>query len=399
MSSSKYAAVLIACLILPGAITGCEVSIESETPLVEDSGGDATTVPDTTTDPDTTIDPDIGNQDTGPADTDVADSTDPADTADSGDTDDQDTPDATLTEAEMVERGDYLVNHVAICVDCHTPRTQTGQLDESMLLAGNDCFVDYSGDPTDGVGCVSALNLTNHETGLKQYNDDQVFELLRTGATMHEGDKRILLPIMPYWTFANMTDSDLHSMIAYLRTLPPVDNLPAANEPLPGPFAIIEQRTEPALPVGIEEYPDSSLQPGDEGYEQAQHGKYMVAAGGCMDCHTPETIPPQDDPNSDWVPADRSRVLQGGREFPVGPDRVTSTNLTPHTTGIWDYTPEEIRIALKAGKDSENRQMCPPMPGGPESPYGGMTDEDALAIGWYLTTIPPKDNTVPECNK
>ena len=38
----------------------------------------------------------------------------------------------------QVERGRYLVNHVAVCVYCHTPRTPEGALDEDKLLSGVD---------------------------------------------------------------------------------------------------------------------------------------------------------------------------------------------------------------------------------------------------------------------
>jgi mono/diheme cytochrome c family protein len=37
---------------------------------------------------------------------------------------------------DLVRHGEYLVNNVAHCVGCHTPRDATGKLDRSQLLQG-----------------------------------------------------------------------------------------------------------------------------------------------------------------------------------------------------------------------------------------------------------------------
>src|SRR5947209_20218496 len=39
-------------------------------------------------------------------------------------------------DADLVKRGEYLVNEVAHCSHCHTPRGEKGQLDRSRLLQG-----------------------------------------------------------------------------------------------------------------------------------------------------------------------------------------------------------------------------------------------------------------------
>lgn len=43
---------------------------------------------------------------------------------------------APLAADKRIERGQYLVMHVAMCVQCHTPRTEQGELDHSQLLQG-----------------------------------------------------------------------------------------------------------------------------------------------------------------------------------------------------------------------------------------------------------------------
>ena len=44
--------------------------------------------------------------------------------------------------AEQIERGRYLVSHVALCSDCHSPRRADGSFDPARWLSGVDCFVD-----------------------------------------------------------------------------------------------------------------------------------------------------------------------------------------------------------------------------------------------------------------
>lgn len=400
MSSFQRLAALVLCVAVAGMTTGCDVNVESDTDeTTEDTG-----TPDTNTDPDTgtpdTGDPDTGSADTGSIDTGSTDtgSVDTGSTDAGGDTDGGVDPHCGgMTEAECVARGQYIVDHVAICIDCHTPRKADGSYNMDMYLAGVDGIVDLSGDPTDGVGAISSKNLTNHETGLKNYSDDTIRKVIREGLVSHDGTTTALFPMMPAWTFGNMTDADLDAVIAYLRTVPAIDREEQPREPLPGPFAPLDTRTEPQQLLTLDQYPETTLQPGDQGYDMAQKGKYLVAIAGCVECHTEEVLPPADNPNGQWLPADATKLMQGGRYFPPPLD-ATSTNMTPHATGIGDYTPEEIRIAIKTGKDNDGRQLCPPMPAGPASPFGGMTDEDALAIGWYLTTIEGVERDIPECN-
>ncbi len=135
------------------------------------------------------------------------------------------TPDAST--ATMVARGDYLMNHVVACGDCHTPRNADGTADLTRQLAGVDCFVDS--DPADDtMGCLSTKNLTNDPTGLANYSDQQIRDMFQKG--MLPGGQ-FLNPFMPYYVFANMTDDDANSIVAYLRTVPGVNHEVMAQQP------------------------------------------------------------------------------------------------------------------------------------------------------------------------
>ena len=78
-------------------------------------------------------------------------------------------------------------------------------------------------------------NLTpDKETGLGNWTDEQILTALQKGA---RPDGRMLVPIMPWHAFANLTTEDAKGIVAYLRSLPPVKNK------VPGPFGPTETAT------------------------------------------------------------------------------------------------------------------------------------------------------------
>jgi mono/diheme cytochrome c family protein len=118
----------------------------------------------------------------------------------------------------MIARGRYLVDTIGICGECHTPRLASGMKDPARYLAGVECLRTEGGG--DERGCLHSANLTDHETGLRSYTDDQIKAMFTTGK---RPDGRNLHPLMPYWVFRNMTSDDADSIVAYLRTVPGVD--------------------------------------------------------------------------------------------------------------------------------------------------------------------------------
>src|SRR6185503_6952989 len=140
----------------------------------------------------------------------------------------------------QVARGQYIMNVLGACTFCHTPLLMNGMRDPSKLLAGVSCFFDA--DPQAGVGCLSTRNLTNDATGLKNATDKQIKDAFRNGIRT---DGKKLAPVMPYWIFHNMTDEDADAVVAYLRTVPGVDNAVAPNEP---PWSLYNDGTIPPVP-------------------------------------------------------------------------------------------------------------------------------------------------------
>jgi hypothetical protein len=125
------------------------------------------------------------------------------------------------------KRGGYLVT-VADCRGCHTPQTKHGDPIPSLDLAGG--FILQG-----PWGTVASANITQDASGIPYYNDALFLQALRTG---YVGTRK-LSQIMPWASFRGMTDQDLLSIFAYLKTVPPihhrVDNsMPPTLCPLDG---------------------------------------------------------------------------------------------------------------------------------------------------------------------
>lgn len=287
-----------------------------------------------------------------------------------------------------VARGEYLVNVVSVCTDCHTPRNPDGSPDMDNYLAGVECFIDA--DPTDDeVGCLSSRNLTNDETGLKNRSDQEIKDMFLTGL---RPNGEVLHPIMPYWSYGNMTEDDADAIVAFLRTVQGVEHeLPPNQAPFLAP-------DEPAVRVDLDRVPEPD--PDDARYESAMRGRYLAAqAGPCLECHTPETEPGTPEPR------DLDLAFSGGNMFsrdalglpPVFPEEIFTRNLTSDETGLADWSRQDIVRLLKEGLTPTDKPVCPPMPAGPMGAFARLTDDDALDIATYLKSLPPIENELPIC--
>lgn len=290
-------------------------------------------------------------------------------------------------EDPLIARGRYLVNDVSQCPFCHTPRRSDGQPDPTRFLAGVDCLIDA--DPADDeVGCVHSRNLTSHETGLANASDDEVKAAILDGIAT---DGRKLHPMMPFWVFHNMTGEDADAMVAYLRTVRPIDHMTPPNQPpFTPPDELVPFIDPDDIPLPAEGFADR---------DSAMRGRYLSGmASLCVDCHTPELVPGS-------FMFDFTRVMAGGREFPAAlfgypvppfPALIYTTNLTPHATGLEAYDKEDIVRVMKDGLTPEGEGVCAPTHSGPSSPYAGLTDSDVEDIANYLLSLPPVDNAITE---
>ena len=146
-----------------------------------------------------------------------------------------------------VERGKYLVE-TAGCNDCHTPY-KNGQPDMSRMLMGhpqeikitalsrlpapwNMASTDTNTAWMGPWGISFSTNLTpDRTTGLGSWTEKMFMDTIRKGK--HGGTGRDILPPMPWPGYAKLTDDDLKSIFAYLKTIPAVAN--RVPQPVPPP--------------------------------------------------------------------------------------------------------------------------------------------------------------------
>ncbi|MGH9253050.1 MAG: c-type cytochrome [Vicinamibacterales bacterium] len=160
-------------------------------------------------------------------------------------------PAAPRPSADGVARGKYLVAFGG-CNDCHTPwklGPKGPEPDMTRALTGHPAGLAMPPAPAipggpwgwTGAATMTAFagpwgvsftaNLTpDKETGLGDWTEEMFIATMRTGR--HQGKGRAILPPMPYFNLAALSDQDIKDVFAYLRSLPPVHNrVPAPIDP------------------------------------------------------------------------------------------------------------------------------------------------------------------------
>ncbi len=116
-----------------------------------------------------------------------------------------------------------------------------------------------------------------------------------------------------------------------------------------------------------------------------RRGEYLVQTGNCAWCHS----------SVDAVGSPVTALqLAGGRRIDAGPHGIFfASNLTPDPeTGIGHWSENEIAVAIRSGHTRDRRLNFWAMPW---MLSGALTQDDAVAIGAYLKTVPPVRNLVP----
>ena len=106
-----------------------------------------------------------------------------------------------------VERGRYIVEDVAMCEECHTPRDANGNLDESRRLQGAQIWIQPVRPTTSWANRAPAL------AGFVGFTDAQGEDILERGIGPSG------LPIQPPMHIYHMSHGDADAVIAYLRSL------------------------------------------------------------------------------------------------------------------------------------------------------------------------------------
>jgi mono/diheme cytochrome c family protein len=128
---------------------------------------------------------------------------------------------ALSTQAELVERGHYLVEGAGHCAECHSTRAFTGAIAAGMR---------YGGGPTpDGKGYFP--NISQDDTGIRFWAANSFVNYLKTGTSPLNktagGDMAEVIA-----NTSALPINELRAMAAYLKTVPGVDR-PAPGQPQP----------------------------------------------------------------------------------------------------------------------------------------------------------------------
>ncbi|MDY0874338.1 c-type cytochrome [Dongia rigui] len=141
----------------------------------------------------------------------------------------------TATADDQVARGAYLAS-IMDCGGCHNTGAFTPKPNVETPLAGSDI-----GFEVPGLGVFYPANLTpDKKTGLGAWSDAEIIAAFTTGL---RPDGRQLAPAMPWMSYGHITKEDAASLVAYLRSLKPVEHQ------VPGPFGAQEKATAPYMTV------------------------------------------------------------------------------------------------------------------------------------------------------
>jgi len=275
-----------------------------------------------------------------------------------------------ITPARL-QRGKYLAEAVLGCFDCHSDHDyeKYGAPAIGPAGAGGICMTEAQGFPGD----ICMPNITpDTQTGLGGWTDGEIMRAIREGV---DRNGKALFPLMPYRQYAAISDEDTRAVVAYLRSLPPVNK------------ATAERRVDLHWRLGIKLVPRALEGPVPEPNRQDRvaYGQYLAKVSGCLFCHTPV--------NRTHEPIS-GMEFAGGQELPGG---VRSPNLTPHPTGMGDRTEAQFVAMFKAFEIPAGDLPAVPVKDNTQMPWlsrAKLTEADLGAIYAYLRTVRPVDRVV-----
>lgn len=251
------------------------------------------------------------------------------------------TPVPVPSDSAGLERGRHLAGPIGKCTDCHGPDL------------GGQVLVDDT-----PMGRLWASNLTGGAGGLgDRYDDAHLARAIRHG--INELGRP--LRVMPSEAFQYLSDEDVGALVAYLRSLPPVNRTVAEARIGPVARALSLFTSFPLVPARIVDH--ARVPPGSVRAEVTpEYGKYLADVGGCTGCHGPG--------------------LSGGS---VGPGK-PAANLTP--TGIGAWSEADFFKALREGMRPDGTPIDSMAM--PWRSAGQMSDLEIQAVWAYLKTVPGK---------
>lgn len=249
------------------------------------------------------------------------------------------------TDSLALERGRHIATTISKCADCHTADFGGG-----LFIDAQPVVTLYSANLTRGMGGIGG-----------QLTDLDWERAIRHGV---KPDGSVLL-FMPSEEFQYLDDEDAAALIAYLKSLPPVDREIGRNSVGPLGRALYAKGDIPLVPAQLVD--QTAAHPAKVPMDvSVEYGRYIADIGGCKGCHGPG--------------------LSGGHIPGTPPDWKPAANLTP--TGIGHYTEEDFFRALREGKRPGGAPIDSLMP---VRFTKNMTDDEIRAVYMFLKTVPAKE--------
>jgi len=251
------------------------------------------------------------------------------------------------TDEASIEKGKHIAD--TLCRDCH------GQ----GLSGGN-----MINDPV--LGILDAANLTSGKggIGLQFKSDEDYVRAIRHG--INPQGKPIFMPAV--YATSQLSDEDLGNIIAYVKTIPLVDNVTRGQQLKPLAKILMGAGQFPKLPVEAVSHKIHVTAP--ERGVSVEYGGYLVHTNGCQDCHGNELA---------------------GAKYPQPTVKLITPNITPGgEVGFWSQ--EEFTNTIRTGITPGGHQLSKYMPW---KTYKQFTDDELKAIYMYLQSQPKLKQYAP----
>jgi cytochrome c553 len=247
------------------------------------------------------------------------------------------------TDSLAIARGNHLAHSTAACIDCHGENLGGAVVIDQPVL-----------------GRIFASNLTRGKGGVGLLSDADYVRAIRHGVAP-DGTP---LKVMPSSDYMNLSDNDLAAIIAYVKSLPSVDNEQPRNSMGPLGRTLFLAGKMPILHaerVDHERKHLASVPP----TATAGYGAYLASVG-CKGCHGP--------------------AFAGGPVIDGPPDWPPAANLTPSgSTKGWSEA--DFSRALREGKRPNGTPVNDAMPW---RVMKNLTDDEVHALFLYLRSLPPQ---------
>ena len=222
-------------------------------------------------------------------------------------------------------------------------------------------------------GTFYAKNITSDTaTGIGNWTDAEILRAITQGISKN-GDS--LFPIMPYTHFSQLAKQDLLDIVAFIRTLPPIENKVPTRQ-LMAPISVLFA----SVPNTLEQNKRPLAT------DKIAYGKYLVNMASCQTCHTPV--------NNKGEPGE---PFSGGFTFHTPGFTVNTANITSDSaTGLGAWTEERFLNKFKTYREPSGYIFDPKEKNTlmPWSEFAKLNNDDLSAIFAYIKTIKPVKHLV-----